>query len=214
MFTGITSNAPNWIQQKNHAFSLNTRLLLIRHSLVYRRHDEEPFKPNENGSKIIVTLPIHSFYSDTFHLSWYHFCIYGKGKGSKGMAESKLHRFAGSRNVISNSFVFGYNKIGVMVYIRICHVADDFILGEISSCRYIRQGGTLIKCISIKRQRSFGRPHLVACGKPVVTALGDLLIMIQGRNSRTFGVNGTHAEIPYLSGIIECATGLCTGEGN
>ena len=69
MFTGITSNAPNWVQQKNHAFSFNTRLLLIRHSLVYRRHDEEPFKPNEKGSKIIVTLPIHSFYSDTFHLS-------------------------------------------------------------------------------------------------------------------------------------------------
>ena len=103
------------------------------------------------------------------------------------MAESKLHSFAGSRNVISNTFVIGFNKIGEMDYIRICHVADDFILGEISS---------------IKRQRSFGRPHLVACGKSVVTALGDLLIMIQGRNSRTFGVNGTHAEIPYLSGII------------
>lgn len=112
------------------------------------------------------------------------------------MAESKLHRFAGSRNVISNSFVFGYNKIGVMVYIRICHVADDFILGEISSCRYIRQGGTLIKCISIKRQRSFGRPHLVACGKPVVTALGDLLIMIQGRNSRTFGEKALTPKFP------------------
>ena len=45
MFTGITSNAPNWIQQKNHAFSFNTRLLLIRHSLVYRR-------PIENRTRI------------------------------------------------------------------------------------------------------------------------------------------------------------------
>lgn len=58
MFTETTFNNPNWLQQKDHESSINTRLVLVnfsfvtrslfvRYSLVYRR-------PIENRTRIYL----------------------------------------------------------------------------------------------------------------------------------------------------------------
>ncbi len=60
MFTETTFNNPNWLQQKDHESSINTRLVLVnfsfasrsslvRYSLVYRRPIENRTR-TERGS--------------------------------------------------------------------------------------------------------------------------------------------------------------------